>query len=100
MLYEVITVLEADRYYRFDALSTNGGAAVKITMFAADGTTQITQTRAPGIGKNAILLYYPRTAGTYFIKIEALDPALFGTQAVYSTTISEVVPVFFPIIYR
>jgi hypothetical protein len=85
-------------YYAL-AASQSGGAAVRITVFAENGTTILATGQAAGIGRDASLRFHA-AAGRYFIKVEALIPTLMGTGAVYSLRAVEERQVFLPMLVR
>ncbi|MAT41880.1 MAG: hypothetical protein CL609_06030 [Anaerolineaceae bacterium] len=94
-----ITVQEG-KYYQFNALSLNGGAAVNLTILADDGTTILTSAQAPGLGLNLHHLYKAENNGVVFFKFTPLVTTLFGTQATYSVRVEEVIPIFLPMIVK
>lgn len=88
--------LTQNQYYLFFATSDLGGAAVKLSLFSADGLTLISQASASSIGKDTALLIRPQQSGTYTLKVEPLTQNLFGTEALYSINFTKVTPIFLP----
>ena len=86
--------------YSATALSISGGAAVYITVYAADGATILADGQAAGVGQAANLGFQAATAGSYYIKIEPLTPNLMGTEAVYELSVMEIQKVFLPLVPR
>lgn len=92
--------LNEGNYYQINGLSVNGGAAVRLSVFDQNGTSILTSAQAAGIGQNLLHLYRAKNSGTVYIKIEPLVQTLFGTQAVYSVQVKEVIPIFLPLIAK
>jgi hypothetical protein len=92
--------VQEGKYYQFNAPSITGGAAVKLTILADDGTLVLTSAQAPGLGKNLHHIYKAENTGIVFLKITPLVSTLFGTQAVYSVRVEVVIPVFLPLIVK
>lgn len=92
--------LTGGNYYQFRIVSLNGGAAVKLAVFTANGQTQLANSQAPGLAQNTSLLIKPVSSGFYSIKIEPLVPNLMGSDTLYQLQFSEVVPNFLPLIRR
>jgi hypothetical protein len=85
--------------YMVRVASLNGGAAVKISVYADNGVTLLASTQAPGIGQNAQVIFNAM-AGFYRIKVEPLAPNLMGTNAVYGITVSEGHLIYLPLLNR
>ncbi|MDO9087368.1 MAG: peptidoglycan DD-metalloendopeptidase family protein [Anaerolineaceae bacterium] len=85
--------------YMVRVASLNGGAAVKISVYADNGVTLLASTQSPGIGQNAQVIF-PAMAGFYRIKVEPLVPNLMGTNAIYGITVSEGHVVYLPVVKR
>jgi murein DD-endopeptidase MepM/ murein hydrolase activator NlpD len=92
--------LEGNKEYGIWVSSLNGGAAVKITLLAADGTTVIAISEAVGAGMDAELIFRTGANVNYYLKIEPLEANLFGTQAQYGILISEMKTVYLPLVGR
>ena len=86
--------------YSVIASSINGGAAVRITVYAADGTTTLANGQAAGVGQAASVRFQAAAAGSYYIKIVPLTTNLMGTEAVYDVSVVEVQEVFLPLVTR
>jgi hypothetical protein len=86
--------------YFVSASSYNGGAAVRLTVFAEDGTTILASGQSPGIGQGIVLAFQPAVAGRYTIKVEPLLANLSGTKAVYGIVLSELSQIFLPLVVR
>jgi hypothetical protein len=82
------------------ALSTYGGAAVRITVYAEDGQTIVANGQAAGVGEGVKIRFEAAVAGSYYIKIEPLTAYLMGTDAVYDVSVMEVQEVFLPLVGR
>ena len=93
-----IDIENADVYY-VSAPSQNGGAAVRVTVFAENGATILASGEAAGIGQNADVFFRP-AAGRYYIKVEPLTANLFGTEAVYAVVVAEAKEIFLPLVAR
>ena len=94
-----VDILEVGRYF-IAVPSLNGGAAVKITLYAQDGTTQLAQSQASGLGQVAALVFNSFTPGRYYARIEPLVPNLMGTDAVYGITFSKAKELVLPLVTR
>lgn len=92
--------LESETDYAVTARSRNGGAAVRITVYAGDGETVLAGGAAGGIGQSAVAIFTPRETGSYFVRAEPLTENLSGTDAVYELVVSEVKLVFLPLAVR
>ncbi|MHB8135361.1 MAG: M23 family metallopeptidase [Anaerolineaceae bacterium] len=87
-------------FHQILALSQNGGAAVKITVYNSTGTTVLASSQAFEIGQPASVLFKPMASGTYTAKIEPLVPNLAGTGATYEVKVSEVTVSYMPLVFR
>lgn len=92
--------LEEGLYYHFSAVSVDGGAAVKLTLFDEEGVSKLSSAEAPEVGYNLHHLYQAQQSSLITLKFEPLVNALYGTQAVYTVQVNEVIPVFLPMIAR
>ena len=86
--------------YAVTTRSLYGGAAVRITVYAEDGSTVLANGQAAGVGQAASVVFQAAGAGTYFIKIEPLTANLFGTDALYDVSVYEIQEVFLPLVAR
>jgi hypothetical protein len=86
--------------YAVNAPSIYGGAAVRITVYAGDGTTILANGQAGGVGLAATVPFQVAAPGSYYIKIEPLTPYLMGTEALYELSVVEIQEVFFPLVAR
>lgn len=86
--------------YLFSAFSHSGGAAVRLRLYAEDAVTEMRSAESPAAGENAYLRFQPSAAGVYYLKVEPLQPALMGTDAVYHLNWWEVEDTFLPLISR
>jgi murein DD-endopeptidase MepM/ murein hydrolase activator NlpD len=86
--------------YLARAASVSGGAAVRLSLYASDGTTLLASRPAPAAGETASLRFEPAAAGTYYLKVEPLTADLLGTDAVYSLWVGEVMDTFLPLMLR
>jgi hypothetical protein len=82
--------------YLITGLSQNGGAAVRITLYAEDGVTVLASSAAAGVGQHAALRY-TAAPGRYFIQFTPLANNLFGTDAVYSAAVYASKEIFLPL---
>lgn len=94
-----IEILQAGNYL-IPVFSQNGGAAVKMRLFAQDATSEVAATQATAAGENAYLRFTPPSGGVYYLQVEPLLPNLIGTQAVYRLSLWEVQDTFLPLISR
>jgi hypothetical protein len=86
--------------YMITALSKNGGAAVKVSIFWNDGTTVLAQGQADGVGENTVLLFRPDSTGIYYLKVEPLVANLAGTDAVYWIMTIKTRNIYLPLVAR
>ncbi len=86
--------------YFIGAPSLNGGAAVKLTVYAADRVTVLASAQAAAAGQTAALVFAPPAPGTYYILAEPLLPNLMGTEAIYGLYVTESRRLYLPIIAR
>lgn len=86
--------------YLARANSLSGGAAVRLSLYAADGTTLLASNQAPAAGETAWLRFEPTAAGIHYIKVEPLTPTLIGSNAIYSLWVGEVKDTFLPLMMR
>lgn len=86
--------------YLVGAVSRNGGAAVRITVLAGNGSTVLASGQAAGIGMGAAVRFRPPAAGIYYVKVEPLTSNLIGTQAVYGMVVAEAKTVYMPLLGR
>ncbi len=86
--------------YVVTTASQSGGAAVNITVYAADGAAVLALGRAAGVGQGAVVRFQANTSGSYYIKIEPLTQDLMGTDAIYGIRVSEVKETFLPLVVR
>jgi murein DD-endopeptidase MepM/ murein hydrolase activator NlpD len=91
---------EKDGDYLINAPSNYGGAAVRATVYADDGTTVVASGESPGVGQGAMVRFRQAAAGSYYIKIEPLSTTLFGTDAVYDVMVMELKEIFLPLVRR
>ncbi len=82
------------------AASRSGGAAVRITILAEDGSTVLSSSESAGIALGAAVRFRPSAAGSYYVKIEPLTPDLIGTQAVYGIVVAEAKVTYMPVVRR
>jgi len=82
------------------ALSQNGGAAMKITIYNSSGSIVLASGQSFEFGQTASVLFLPTFVGTYTAKIEPLVSNLAGTGATYQVKVSEVTLSFMPLIFR
>ncbi|MCL4562081.1 MAG: peptidoglycan DD-metalloendopeptidase family protein [Chloroflexi bacterium] len=85
--------------YSIWAASQNGGAAVRLTIFAENGETIVANGEADGVGQDARMAF-PLETGSYYVEVEPLLGNLFGTDAVYRLEMSEVEVMYLPLITR
>lgn len=86
--------------YIVGATSVAGGAAVRLTAYAADGQTILANGEAAGVAQGAALVFHAAASGIYYIKVEPLVPNLVGTNALYGIVVAERKPLFFPLVAR
>jgi hypothetical protein len=86
--------------YRVSGLSQSGGAAVSISVYAADGATLLASGSAPGVGQDVQVVFRNASAGVVTFKVVPLVENLIGTDAVYRVSVSEYNEVFLPLIAR
>ena len=94
-----VEIVKASNYFVF-VDSINGGAAVRITVYAEDGETILANGQADGVGQAAIVGFRAAIAGSYYIKIEPLTTFLLGTDAVYDVSVVEIQEIFLPMVAR
>lgn len=94
-----VEIEKASDYY-VTAPSINGGAGVRITVYAEDGETILANGQAAGAGQAAIVSFRAPAAGSYYIKIDPLTTYLFGTDAVYGVSVFEINKAFLPLVAR
>jgi murein DD-endopeptidase MepM/ murein hydrolase activator NlpD len=94
-----VDVVNAGNYF-VTASSLNGGAAVRITAYAADGVTLVGSGQAAGIGQGATARFRAAAPGTYYLKVEPLLPHLMGTDAVYGLRVTKVSEAYLPVLLR
>ncbi|GAB4474803.1 MAG: hypothetical protein Kow0088_11050 [Anaerolineales bacterium] len=97
--YYRLEIDQAGRYL-LSAFSQNGGAAVRLGLFAADTVTQLSAADAPAIGTHAFLRFQSNAATQYYLKVEPLVPTLMGTEANYTLILRNVQEAFLPLINR
>ncbi len=85
--------------YLVRAVSHNGGAAVKISVFGPDGKTVIASGQAGGTGQHASVSFRAVSGRSYFIRIDPLLADLFGTQAEYILSVSQRA-IYLPLVER
>ncbi|GIV65647.1 MAG: hypothetical protein KatS3mg047_0040 [Bellilinea sp.] len=86
--------------YLLSALSQSGGAAVRLRLFDENGLNELATAQAPAAGENTFLRFEPTAPATYYLKVEPLQPNLFGSQAVYRLNLWPVQDTFLPLISR
>ncbi len=93
------TISEPGDYQLF-ASSVNGGAAVKATVYAQNGTTILLSAQASGAGQDLNAINKFDAPGTVYIKIEPLYSNLSGTEAIYELTLEKVFVSYLPMVSR
>jgi hypothetical protein len=86
--------------YLMNGVSQNGGAAVRITVYAEDGTTVLANSAAAGISQNVGVRFHAAAPGRYYIKVDPLVENLMGTDAVYRIAVWESTDIFLPVMAR
>lgn len=81
--------VEANKSYRILATSLGGGAAFRLEVFAADGTTLLTSGFSANLGESAFLLWKPAVSGKVFLKVSPVVPELSGTAVRYSLILDD-----------
>ena len=94
-----IEILSAGNYL-IPAFSHNGGAAVKMRLFAQDAASEVAAAQAAAAGENAYLRFHSPGSEIYYLQVEPLLPDLMGTEAVYRLNLWEVQDTFLPLISR
>lgn len=80
-------------------VSYGGGAAVKLEIYNSAGAL-LESFQAPGLGKNAVLIWTPPDSGTYFLKASPIVEGLAGTDARYAIWIGSPREIYLPVIGR
>ncbi len=86
--------------YQVYVRSVTGGSAVKATVFLENEGSIISSSQAVGAGQDLRLIFEVENPGRYFVKIEPLYDALFGTEAIYELSFEKVFVSYLPIISR
>ena len=86
--------------YFIAAASLNGGAAVRLTVYAEDAETLLASGEAAGIAMGTAMKFTPEVEGVYYIKVEPLTEDLFGTDAWYRIVAAELRASFMPLVGR
>lgn len=90
--------LTAGEEYMVRTASVSGGAAVNITIFAADGTTVILDKPAGGVGFGNVFKFAPAAGGEYYLRLTPVNTNLMGTQARYSILVAKGYWIYVPLI--
>ncbi len=86
--------------YLAGTVSRNGGAAVRVTILAADGATVLAGGQAADVGFGTALRFRPPSSGIYYVRVEPLTAGLIGTQAVYGVVVAQAKTLYFPLLGR
>lgn len=91
---------DQEHNYAILASSKGGAAALRVTVYAQDGTTVVASAVSPGFGQGTGLRLPSPAPGTYYARVEPFDPKLAGTGAEYGFVIFESRDVYLPIVAR
>lgn len=92
--------VEAGKSYAFTAYSLGGGAAVRLELYNAAGTTQLASGFSPNLGQSAAILWKAPASGSYTIKVQPVVNGLAGTDARYGFVMGEAKVIYFPIMNK
>ncbi|MDT8898325.1 pre-peptidase C-terminal domain-containing protein [Thermanaerothrix sp. 4228-RoL] len=96
-----LTVEIADpKPYLFAVRSLDGGAAVRVEIYAADGSTRLATFAAPDLGRDLLFTWTPPQAGRYALRLTPLVTGLAGSAARYSVSYNEAAFLYLPLVSR
>jgi hypothetical protein len=91
---------EAGKAYFINAESISGGAAFKLELYDASGTTLVASTFSTGLGQSAGLFLKPAASGKYYLKVTPVVPELAGTDVRYRLSMGDAIVYYFPLVGR
>ncbi len=90
--------LSAGEAYFVDVWPQGGYAAVTIGVYKADNLSErIDEARAGDLGRATAWYLKPAETGSYYLKIEPLDPRLTGSEVRYLVRLSTGIPFYLPL---